>query len=45
MEHHPIWLPLADQANKGADPAKMIELVERLCQAIDVKGNRKDCAQ
>jgi hypothetical protein len=45
MEHHPIWLPLAEQASKETDPAKMIQLVEQLCHAIDVQRNRKDRAQ
>jgi hypothetical protein len=30
----PTWLPLAEQASKETDPAKMIELVEQLSQAI-----------
>ena len=45
MEHQPIWLPLAQQASKETDPEKMIQLVEQLCQAIDVQRNRKDRAQ
>jgi hypothetical protein len=45
MEQHPIWLPLAEQASKETDPAKMIDLAERLCRAIDVQRNRKDGAQ
>jgi hypothetical protein len=45
MEHHPIWLPLAEQASKETDPAKMIQLVEQLCHAIDAQRNRTDRAQ
>jgi len=45
MKPHPTWLPLAEQASKETDPAKMIQLVEQLCQAIDVQRNRKDRAQ
>ena len=47
MEHgtSPNWLTLVEQASKETDPAKMIDLVEQLCQAIDVHRNRKDRAQ
>jgi hypothetical protein len=45
MEHHPIWLPLAEHASKETDRAKMIQLVEQLCQVIDVQRNKKDRAQ
>ena len=42
MKPHPTWLPLAEQASKETDPAKMIDLVEQLCQAIEFERRRQD---
>ena len=40
MEQHPIWLPLAEEASKETDPAKLMHLIQALCRAIDTE--RKD---